>query len=329
MPIENISNIVEVQQNWPSNLLRVEVILGNYCNYKCWYCWPGSNAGTVKFPNVDLAIKNISHLLNYYKEHTGKTKFDLSLLGGEPTHWPQFIKFVSYFKENYDCIITMKSNGSKGISWWNDAAPYLDDVAISVHHEFADLDHIKSVCDFLYDKDVSVNAQVMMDPFAWDKCIYIVEYLKTSDKKWAIRYSELIDDKINYTEEQRTLINKVRARSRDQDWGLRVSVQHFKKIYVIDDQNKKTNVSEKTIILYGLNKFLGWECNLGVDWICIAPTGQIIGNCPNKVYDNDYYVYSDDFIEKFNPKIKPVICFQSKCVCSFDTVMNKKKLKNK
>jgi hypothetical protein len=31
-------NIVEVKQNWPNDLLRVDVTLSNICNYHCWYC---------------------------------------------------------------------------------------------------------------------------------------------------------------------------------------------------------------------------------------------------------------------------------------------------
>lgn len=34
-----------VENNQPSNVLRIEYMLGNVCNQKCSYCFPGSNEG--------------------------------------------------------------------------------------------------------------------------------------------------------------------------------------------------------------------------------------------------------------------------------------------
>ena len=96
--------IIEVKQNWPADTIRIDVSLGNYCNYKCWYCWPGSNDGTHKFPDFDLIVKNLSALLDYYLANSNKTKFDFNLLGGEATLWPRFVEFVAYFKSRYNCI---------------------------------------------------------------------------------------------------------------------------------------------------------------------------------------------------------------------------------
>ena len=55
---------------------KIKISIGNVCNYKCWYCWPGSNEGTFKWPDFDLMVNHISHVLNYYIEHTDKRKFD-------------------------------------------------------------------------------------------------------------------------------------------------------------------------------------------------------------------------------------------------------------
>lgn len=325
-----MQNIIEVKQNWPDNLLRVGIVLGNYCNYKCWYCWPGSNDGTMKFPDVDLIIKNLSYTLDYYKEHTNKTKFDITLLGGEPTHWPQFIKFVSYFKDNYNCIITLKTNGSKKLDWWAKAAPYLDHVGISIHHEFVDVDHVVELADYLYSQNVPVVAQVMMDPRAWDTCMANAEYFKGSKYQWPIRFAELIDVDISYTEEQRNIIDTVRLRGNNWLWYVLHNRSYRSKVTVIDENSKPTVVSENYILLNKLNEFNGWQCNLGVDWICIAADGDIIGFCPNNVYNNDvtYNIYSDNFVEEFQPTIEPVTCNQLSCVCVFDTNMPKKKVAN-
>lgn len=321
-------DIIEIKQNWPSNLLRVGIVLGNYCNYKCWYCWPGSNNGTIKFPDIDLIIKNLSHTLDYYKEHTNKTKFDITLLGGEPTHWPKFIEFVSYFKENYNCIITLKTNGSKKLAWWQTVAPYLDQVGLSIHHEFVDCDHIIEVADYLYSKKIPVLAQVMMDPKDWDTCMSNAEYFKNSKYHWPIRYSEIIDNDVSYTKEQRDVIDSVRLRGNNWLWFLLNNKNYRNKVKIIDADNKSKSVSENYILVNKLNEFAGWECNLGVDWICINGVGDIAGFCPNKLYNEQttYNIYSENFIEEFQPVIAPVTCEQASCVCVFDTNMPKKRI---
>ena len=51
--------IIEVKQRWPKDVLRIEIMLGNTCNYKCWYCFPGSNEGTHGWPEYDQFVKNL------------------------------------------------------------------------------------------------------------------------------------------------------------------------------------------------------------------------------------------------------------------------------
>ena len=50
-----------------SNVLSIEFMLGNLCNYKCSYCFPGSNEGDHPWPDYELLIKNLKHLLDTYK----------------------------------------------------------------------------------------------------------------------------------------------------------------------------------------------------------------------------------------------------------------------
>ena len=76
--------IKEVINNYPSNFLRIEYMLGNVCNYKCNYCFPGCNDGNIKWPDINIVKTNLSHLLDHYVSK-GRNKFELYLVGGEPT----------------------------------------------------------------------------------------------------------------------------------------------------------------------------------------------------------------------------------------------------
>jgi hypothetical protein len=155
-----------------------------------------------------------------------------------------------------------------------------------------------------------------------------MEYLKASKHKWPIRFSELIDVNVSYTEEQLSMIDSVRVRGNNWLWYLLNNRSHRTKTTVIDKNGKSKSVPENHLLVTRQNVFTGWECNLGIDWICIGAEGSIIGFCPNKVYDQEYNVYSKDFKETFSPLIKPTICEQAECVCVFDTYMPKRKINN-
>ena len=324
-------NIIEVKQNFPKNTIRVDITLGNYCNYKCWYCWPGSNEGTHKFPDYDIMVKNLSYLLDYYLANSDKTVFDFNLLGGEATHWPKFIEFVSYFKQRYNCIFTLTTNASKSLDWWGKATPYLDYVAISSHREFSDKAHLREVADYLYKQKTIVVMLQLMDPTAWDQCMADIEYYKASKYSWAIRYVEIVDiQNVNYTKEQKNIISKLRARRANIFWFLMNNKSYRSKVTVIDSNNKKHSLSDNDILLDRINNFKGWECNAGVDWIAIKMDGHLAAICNNKIFGQEvpYNLYNLNFQQEFNPVIAPTICEKDGCWCTFETNMPKRKVSN-
>lgn len=322
-------NLVSIDNNWKDNVLNIDLNLGNYCNYKCWYCWPGSNNGTHKFPNIDVIKKNISHFIDYYKQHTNKTMFDIHFCGGEPTHWPKLPEFIKFLKENFNCLISITSNGSKKLEWWEQNSKYFDRIHMSCHHEFVNIEEYRDLCDYLYTQNVVVSVSMMMDPNAWDKCINLVEYLKKSNKQWTIRYVELIDDTINYTEEQKKILAMHRARRVNIFWFWKNNKYYRSKVVAIDNSGKKHKLQDNEILLKKLNNFYDWECSLGVNWVNISNNGTISGTCGQILYNenNNYNLYDVDFQNKFQPTIKPVICSKKQCVCSIETVMPKRKLK--
>ena len=323
--------IISVDNNWPADVLYIDINIGNICNYKCWYCWPGSNSGDKPWPDLELLKTNITHLISYYKEHTNKQIFDIHFCGGEPTHWPKLGEFIQYCKENFNCLISMTSNGSKKRSWWDKYAQYFDRIHMSCHHEYVKLDNYRDLCDQLADQGIVVSVSMMMDPFAWDKCIETVEYLKQSRRKWTIRYVDIIDDKIHYTEEQYAVLKKHRARRVNLLWFWLHNKYYISKVTVTDRQGRRHRFNENEILLRKMNNFYGWECSVGINWVDIRSDGMISGTCGQLLYgeDNHYNLYDADFAVKFQPVIQSSICTQTQCVCNIETVMPKKYTGNK
>jgi organic radical activating enzyme len=319
--------IKEIINNKPSNVLVIEYGLGNLCNHKCNYCFPGSNEGNMPWPNVESAKRNLDHLMTTY-EAAGKNKFELFLVGGEPTLWKDLPNLLRFLKAKHDCVVRIVSNGSRGVDWWKENAHNFDHVEISVHHEFADVAHISEVCDALYNQDTNVVANVLMDPSNFTYCQDIVKQLTESKHEWPIlAKAVLYNGVVNYTPEQKTYCEVSIKRMPDMDWYYRTRKIEPESYDVILETDEKKSVKETFFTLNSICHFYNWSCDLGLSHIRIGFDGCISGNCGQKIYGTDYfYLYDDAFTEKFNPAIGPVQCKQVQCSCSYEVTISKRRL---
>lgn len=323
--------IKEVINNYKNNFLRIEYMLGNVCNYKCNYCFPGSNEGDKPWPDLEITKTNFSHLLDHYITQ-GKNIFELFLVGGEPTIWKDLPAFTNFLKSKYNISIHISTNGSCSANWWIKNARFYDSVDISVHHEAAEIDHIISVADSIYEQNVNVVANVLMDPKEFEKCKMFVEDLKNSKHSWPIIAKSVhYDGRTVYDAQQTKYFDHRIKRYPSLIRYLKMikKIGNRKKVWVITDNDKKQKVSNDSwFSLNQLNYFEGWQCNLGVEYIKIHPTGEITGNCRQHIYgiDSYYNLYDEEFLKKFKPNLIPVICEKFICSCSGEIVLNKRKI---
>lgn len=312
--------ITRIENNQDPDLVRIEYMPGNTCNHKCYYCFPGSNEGNISWPDVGLVKKNLSHLLKYY-EQNGKTKSNLYIVGGEPTLWKGLEDLCQYLKDNHNIIIEISTNGTRKLNWWKDNAKNFDHVEVSVHREFANLDHLISVCDTLYEEGVFVNADVLIDPEAYNECLENVEYLKKfATHKWPI-IAKIVhfDGTHRYTKEQLKYFEDTIKQYPTKEWFETTTRKPLREVKIYSDDVITVN-NDNYLIANGLNNFKGWKCNLGVDFIKIFPDGRITGNCQQKLFGN---LYTPNFTETYSPILKPLICNRELCVCSEETVIEK------
>ena len=46
-----MKDLIKIETIEPKNRLRIEYMVGNYCNYKCLYCGDYANGGDTLWPN--------------------------------------------------------------------------------------------------------------------------------------------------------------------------------------------------------------------------------------------------------------------------------------
>jgi MoaA/NifB/PqqE/SkfB family radical SAM enzyme len=322
--------IIKITNNNSPTHFKIEWGVGNLCNRKCWYCFPGSNEGTIPYPtDIELLKKNFSKLFDTYKKN-GIETFEILLTGGEPTLWKEFPLILEFFRENYNVIIRTLTNGYRKLDWWKEKGKLFDHVEISVHNEHADIDHIISVADYLFSSKIMVVANVLMDPKNFDECKNIVEKLKTSKYPWPIITKTVFFDGIpKYTVDQESYFketNKHRLPDKELVKDFYKGNPDGNRYWVTFENGKEYELPhDRWIALDKLNHFYGWKCNLGVEAMQITMDGNLTGNCMQPLYgDTEIYNILDPmFCEKFNPVLNPVICKQITCTCTTDIHFNK------
>ena len=322
----------------PKNVLDIRFWPTDICNFNCTYCFPGSKDANFRYPkNVDTVVKNFRLLFDMYAEKYDKSKFDINLVGGgEPTLWPHFGEFCREIKERHEVELTVTTNGSRTLRWWRDNCKHLDKVTLSVHHEFADIDHSIQVLDYLYSQDISGTALVLMDASEFEKCKSIVEKMKTESKyPWFIEAKPIVEfpgkDHLNYNPDQQEYMKSDLKRIPDSDFILK-NMHLFRTHDSIAFYSDETVEPKRTsdYINADVNNFEGWLCDVPLENLVITFDGTVRGSCNADLFD-DYNIsmFSETFEDDFNAgkfELKSIVCPFSKCQCQPDTHISKRKV---
>lgn len=320
-----MKEIIEIKTDY-NQVLDIEMMLGNVCNHKCSYCFIGSNEGDARWPleNFDLVLDNTIQLINFYKENHNKTLFDVKIVGGEPTLWSKMPVFLKSIKDNVNSIIRISTNASRTIRYWEENAELFDKIIVSVHNEYADLDHITKVADYIYKlKSINLYVLVLMDPNNWDKSVKNYEYLLNNSKNWYLSVTPVtFDGETKYSNAQINYLKSVQKRRPAQPRDLD---NFFKKPEFITEHGV-IDTNQFEIITNNLNRFRGYKCNIGIDRLYISKEGNIKGACGQKFLKHNLNLYDKNFKEKLINPISPSICQIERCSCSSEILVSKKKI---
>lgn len=340
---------IKIVSTQKENILEIRWTPNNICNFKCRYCFEGSNTGEYKSPNnLDLVIKNFNFMLKQYKEKLGKTRIHLKIAGGEPTLWRDLDIFIRRIKEENEVYLSLITNGSRTLRWWKEHGHMVDNVHLTHHVLQGDLDHTMQVADVMYEFGKKITVKVLMDLECWDQCIEAVEYLKNNSKnRFMVQVAEVIEPEtsnimniravtgkdLKYTEDQKKYMSKGLKRFPGLWWlwknkNLITSgeIRLYESIATLEDGSKIKAKSE-TYINKNWNTFKGWKCNIGIEGIFIDFAGKITGACNERIYglNFDYNILDDDFTEKFVLNPVPTICTKYNCACTPENHISKSK----
>lgn len=303
--------------------------LHNLCNFRCSYCPPNLNNGTTK----NITLEKVKHFYSSLKNQVETKKFIFAFSGGEPTMHPEFIDIIK-FLSSQGCEICLTTNASRGIEWWKKAEPYVDHLVISYHPNWTKYDKLKENIYFLTDT-CWINLDLMMVPNSWDELLSVGEAFKNC-KNIAVTYLPIqqnfgVDSLglINYTNEQLSFL-----KNPPNYWGeFKPSKEKLKKcngffgrgfkLMSIQDNGVEIikQLDYKYLIANNLNRFKGYECDLGQEGLIVELNGDIyygychVGGLIGNINDDNIQI-----------KHTPTICDREICSCSVDIDISKRKL---
>jgi len=304
-----------------NNILVVDWILSNVCNFKCSYCTPDSNGGDLYWPDIyqcETIVKRITEQSNHdYRIYT--------ILGGEPTVWKYFTRLSEIIKNtDPNSMVNILTNGSRTINWWNRTKQYLDKVSISYHHEQADVNHTIQVVNNIKNS-CQTNIQMLMDVNNWNKCVSIYEKLRDNTvvpiqvKKLQVEFGK--SDWMQYTTAQIKWMKQAhkstayRPSTKKNITSLGINCYY--------DNGTVTQETNHDLIQAGRNKFKGWACNIGRDLLVIKANGDIVpaNACNQQIVMGNIKKDPKNFLLLK----KPVICEYAECTCGSDIEISKEK----
>lgn len=258
------------------------------CNYACWYCIDSLHDGKYRWPDLKKSIDFYNNLSQHHEN------IYLSLLGGEPTLWPDLINFIKYRPKNIICDVV--TNASRSSLWWKKASQYLESVCISFHPDTADPDHVINIIKILADSPVkNIHMWILASEKSIDKCFYLYDKvielnlpINMSPKtiyNMGQKHPQHVIDYNNNNKKVLEFINKPKFTN------CQFDISQFKATTGYLD-NQPINIP--VMVANKENTFLGWNCTIGTKRLNIISNGDIfkgtcrIGGKVGNIYDGTY-----------------------------------------
>lgn len=308
----NNDQILSIEAIKP-NQAQIDWELGNYCNFKCSYCFDGCNAGTHRVPRLNNTIKsNLLHLIDQLRAQ-GKDQFFFNFSGGEPSVYHDLENLVDFLNAIGQVYIV--TNASRTLSWWQNNHAKFSRILISYHTEFSDYDQVVGLINMALGK-LKLSVHVMVYQNRFDQAVEVYKNLyKLYDNKpinIELKYVRNMNSHAVYSEEQLAELDSLPT-NRDTSADYFTWENHLSRLKT----KNETTVLHPVLVKNLKGNFQGYKCYAHHEYIQIRYTGNIGPlSCGQFYTDQPYSIYSEDFVKNFRIGSKPVVCeIDNNCGC--------------
>jgi len=318
-----------------NNEFNIQFTVSNNCNYSCKYCPPKLNSGSTPLISTETYIRFFTDLIKDNPEIMEYDKRFVGLTGGEPTVYQGIDNLIDFFREN-NFNISLDTNGSAKMDFWEKNLTKINMTNLSVHPRYANFKHVLEVVKLGIEKKSIVKVAVIMDLEYWDRAIEAVNFFKENNVP-TMEFKGLVfklngkDEKNgtskqdyynSYTEEQMNWIKNNTYHNNIKNLREINPNYQTRNAYVVYEDNTREKFLGQEIISKGLNRFEGYECDAGKCNLSIKWDGRISGaHCGIKKLDLGSLLNNPELRIKLSKT--PTICTLKKCGCIADMRIKK------
>lgn len=329
--------------------IKVEWNLGKRCNFNCSYCSKDTHDNFSIFPEWKFLKQTVDTLASVKSK-----KIRVSLTGGEPTLCKDFIRLISYMKEQGISYVSITTNGALGLKYFSEAIEYLDNIVFSFHFEYYRREKVLENILATHRRYQEINAasgrpqkrmhvHLMMLPgffeeaeevmqfLAREKIMYVIRSIRPTYQKGEGGSFEMVRPfqtpgvvKTKGNQGADYSSDSGYYSSKEEDWLMSsMGKSNFPNVRtILEGDNNSCSVVEENVNSYISNKenqYNGWTCFSGIQSLWIGPTGEVFNaNCRQRRLGS--------IEEGFSMPKDPVLCGRMFCTCAAD--LNTTKVKD-
>lgn len=304
-----------------SDMVTVDWVLGTTCTYSCSYCPSVLHTGTHAWLSYDHFCRVVDHLRNHYQR-----PIQFLLSGGETTVDKTIGQKLEYLKQNDDRVV-ITSNGSRTANWWDRILDNVDEVILSCHPEFVDIDRFVQLarhCNTV--TNVSINMAML--PEIWDKCFEYACILAKKSNGYSIVTKPL---RVNfghelypYTKEQLDLLTKYpQFNDLDPNWPKPKTIKRPNKYTVEYSDGTSETLDAVKMVAEGMNRFRNYRCAIGMEKIAIRYDGLVTAGSWCKANRTKHSIGNINDLENLQLPEHYVLCPHDVCVNVNDVKVSK------
>lgn len=296
-----------------SRVVLVDWMLGNSCSYACSYCPKSLHDGSISWQRVEDVCDFYDLLRTHYMLRRGKRVW-IQFTGGEPTMHPQIFRLLDAASAS-GFLVSLISNASRTLRFWQKIAKYLDSVILTYHNEFADLDHFRAVGRVLAER-MPVHINVTMRPDHFDRTLDEARVLRSAMPAASITLKPLrvgFDTQLfDYTQDQLDIMSAGLPQA-----AAQLGLMPRGTMTVLEEDGTRRTIRATEFVVRGENRWKGYRCNAGLESLRVIGQGSITRAVCS----------AGGEIGRLGGPIAlpaaPILCPASVCACTADILITK------
>lgn len=262
---------IEHSDSKHADIVLVDWMLGNSCNFACSYCPTGLHDGSVKWQNYEIISEFLEKINVHYQEQMERQIW-IQFTGGEPSMHPKFFDIFAK-TQSLGIKTSLISNGSRTERFWKKAVGLIDSAILTYHSEQVNDREFQKTCEIL-SSEIPVHINITANPNTFNHLYKKAQQLAANFPNASLTLKPLRvgfgSELYPYSSEQMEILAQhISTTKRDATEMPRGEMVQ------VDSDGRRASKRPNEFILENTNRWQGFRCNAGLESLRINADGRV------------------------------------------------------